>query len=124
MIFNSLGGVLAASLLALSLGTGCESDGGHAKGTHTMPDGTTMADTSNALMCPKCETVWIANTVDQGLKSQRLVSKREMKCEMCDKMAESYIKDGEKALHECADCKTTPVAVKRQKVVHLKGSHG
>jgi hypothetical protein len=114
MIPKSIGGILAASLLTVTLGlTGCTSAGGHAEGTHTMPDGTTMAGTSHALMCPKCETVWIMDTIGQGGRSERLASKRDMTCPSCEAMAASYMKDGEKVLHDCPDCKVTPIAVNR-----------
>lgn len=114
MIPKSIGGILVASLFAVTFGlTGCTSEGGHAEGTHTMPDGTTMAGTSHALMCAKCETMWVLATVGQGGRSERFASKREMTCPTCETMAASYMKDGDKVLHECPTCKVTPVVVQR-----------
>jgi hypothetical protein len=79
-----------------------------------MPDGTAMAGTDHALMCPKCETVWTTHYVDQNTKTARMVSKRNMVCPTCDQMAEAYMKDGEKVLHECPDCKVTPIPLAPQ----------
>lgn len=126
MRITSFGGVISAALLGLVLaGTGCESDGGHAKGTHTMPDGTVMAGTSHELMCPKCETVWTSTLTDQGMKSQRLVSKSGMTCPTCDNMAAAYMKDGEKVLHDCPECKVTPVVLKPTTPTPMpRGPHG
>ncbi len=122
MINGLIGNVIGASLLAIALAAaGCESAGGHKSGTHTMPDGTTMSGTSHAMMCPKCETVW-TKTDAPGGKGQRLASKGAMKCPTCDKMAEAYMKDGSATLHNCPECKVTPVDVATPALP--KGEHG
>jgi len=117
-MFTKSFSLMAASLFigALAL-VGCKTDK-HAEGTHTMPDGTTMAGTSHALMCPKCETVWTSDVIGQGSRSEKLSSKREMTCPTCDTMAAAYFLDGEKVLHDCPDCKVTPIPVNRSSEIH------
>lgn len=126
MGFKSFGGVFSATLVGLVLASaGCESDGGHAKGPHTMPDGTAMAGTSHDIMCSKCETVWTTTMTDQGMKSQRMSSKSGMTCPTCDAMAVAYMKDGEKVLHNCPECNVTPVALMPATPTPMpRGPHG
>ncbi len=62
------------------------------------------------MMCPKCETVWVAECKRHGpRKVTRLSYSREMTCPDCDVMANSQLlKDGKVILHECPACKVTP----------------
>jgi len=70
---------------------------------------TESAASEMALMCPKCETVWIHEPQwTAGLKDRVYVSTAGMTCPTCDKMAKSYFKDGKVVLHNCPDCKVTP----------------
>lgn len=120
MLNGLLGGLVGISLMAMGV-AGCESSGGHKSGTHTMPDGTTMSGTSHAVMCPKCETVWTTYDAPGG-KPNRMARKGAMECPECDKMATAYMKDGEKVLHNCPDCKVTPVEIKKTSP-NPKGGH-
>lgn len=75
------------------------------------------ADRTDALAggmyCPKCETVWVTKPVSQGTKVATLQSERKMTCPTCDATAASQLKgDGTTMLHECPECKGTPVMVK------------
>ena len=82
------------------------------------------AAASDGMMCPKCETVWVARVVGQGTKVQRLVSERNMTCPDCDQMAKSQLTgDGKVMLHECPTCKVTPQRVRRTTISHPKATH-
>ena len=111
---KSFRGLVAASVLAVGLGlAGCQSDKPeHGKGHHHMEDGTAMAGTDHYLMCTKCETVWKTVKVGEHTRAERLISKKDMTCPHCNEMAAAYVKDGEKVLHDCPDCKVTPVELK------------
>ena len=69
----------------------------------------TSAKSEMALMCPKCETVWVRKPHwTAGFRDRVYISKSEMTCPTCDKMAKSYFEDGKSVLHNCPDCKVTP----------------
>ena len=86
-------------------GTGCASKG-------ERPVTTPLAVTGG-MYCPKCEMVWVTRPVGQGTKVARMQSERKMKCPTCDATAASYLTtDGKVMLHECPECKVTPVVVK------------
>ena len=64
------------------------------------------------------------DTVGQGTKMQRLSASPGMTCPDCDAMAASYMKDGEKVLHNCETCKVTPTVLKPAgPLTHPKGTH-
>jgi hypothetical protein len=75
-----------------------------------------------AMTCPKCETVWVTRLADQGSKTQRMVSERQMTCPECDVTARGYLKDGNTVLHDCTSCKTTMIPVKPAEATSPKGS--
>lgn len=109
--------VLASVLLGGALaGAGCAS--GEKGGANA------STDASGAMMCPKCETIWVANISHQGTKIQRLTSEKKMICEDCDEMATAYLKGDKKILHNCPTCKVTPQAVAPTVPSHPKGTHG
>ena len=94
-----------AAVLGLSLAVGCTSTGdGKPK--------TTPLAISGGMYCPRCEMVWVTRPVGQGTKMARLQSKRKMQCPTCNAMAASYLtSEGKVMLHECPECKATPVVV-------------
>ncbi len=108
--------VAAVSLAAL-VAAGCASGNGGSDGG---------SSASGGMMCPKCETVWVSETVGQGTKVQRLAYDRKMTCPDCDAMAKSQLMgDGKVMLHECATCKVTPKALSPSpELTHPKGTHG
>ena len=92
----------AAGIPLLFLGAGCASNA-------DKPVTTPLAITG-AMSCPKCETVWVHRPVGQGTKVARLQSERKMQCPTCDAAAASYLTgDGKVMLHECPECKATPI---------------
>lgn len=95
--------VLAAGLLV----TGCSS------AEKASDEGASMA-----VMCPKCETVWIREYTDHGPHTRTLVTKPGMTCPTCDKMAKAYLEDQKMVMHECPDCKVTPKVVTRPSREH------
>ena len=96
----------AAGILGLLLAGGCASKSGGDGST------TTPLAVTGGMYCPKCETVWVHQPVAQGSKVARLQSERKMQCPTCDSTAASYLTgDGKVMLHECPDCKATPVAL-------------
>ena len=96
-------GFLAVAALAV----GCSSNGdgggdGGRRGGHA----------SHGMMCPKCETVWTAESTSTGTKVQKLSTGKGMTCPDCDAMARSQLTaDGKVMLHECDMCKVTPQAL-------------
>ncbi|HMP89695.1 MAG TPA: hypothetical protein PJ991_05815 [Kiritimatiellia bacterium] len=65
---------------------------------------TTKADEADAaIMCPKCETVWVKTVSRQGRKAETYVSTKKMKCEDCKNAVESFIATGE-FKHTCKTC--------------------
>lgn len=104
-----------AALAGLALVAGCASNG-------TKPTTTPLA-VSGGMYCPKCEMVWVTRPVGQGTKVARLQSERKMKCPTCDTTAASYLtSEGKVMLHECPECKVTPVLV--QPTTEPTGSAG
>ena len=82
------------------------------------------ATPGNAMMCPKCETVWVPQVTAQGTKIQRMVSEKEMNCPECDAMAAAYIQDNKMVLHDCPKCKVTPQPLKLgPTITHPIGTH-
>ena len=105
-----------ASILGMAMGwaalSGCASGG--------RPEGRA----SHALMCPTCQTVWMTELKDQGMKTQRMVAKPGMICPDCDAMATAYLQDGKLVLHNCDRCKVTPsVLTSSSDPTHAKGTH-
>ena len=98
--------VLPAAVLGLVVGAGCASKG-DGNGSTTTPLAVT-----GGMSCPKCETVWVSYPVGQGTKTARIQSERRMQCPTCDATAASYLTgDGKVMLHECPECKVTPMAL-------------
>ena len=107
---------LAVSAAALVWLAGCAATdhGGH--GRHSDVSG---------MVCPKCETVWVAprSTGSGSPKVQAMHWGREMVCPDCDATASAYFKDGEKVLHDCPTCKVKPQPAKPYTPTHPKGTH-
>jgi len=102
----------ASFVLGAGILTGCASQ--------TQP--ATASDTPRAMMCPKCETVWVAKTTGQGTKVQQFTSEKKMVCPECDQMAQSYLQqDGQRVLHNCPTCQVTPTVVTPLQPSHPKG---
>jgi hypothetical protein len=113
------------SLVSMALGlttlAGCAST----RGTESSKP-TATASATAAMSCPKCETVWIRETTGQGTKIQRFASKQAMTCPDCDATAAAYLKDGEKVLHDCPQCRVAPTPltpVPAPQPSHPKGTH-
>lgn len=98
--------VLGASLLA-----GCASNARPAND----------ATVSAAMMCPKCETVWVRNVTGQGTKVQSFSSEKKMVCPDCDQTARAYLQGDKTVLHNCPMCKVTPQVVTPTEPSHPKG---
>ena len=94
--------VIAGSFIASTVLVGCAAGGSKASSSTALAEG---------MICPTCETVWVTQVVDQGAKTQRLSSTRQMTCPRCDATAASYLKGENKVLHNCPDCKATLVPV-------------
>jgi len=99
-----VGGLGAGILFA----TGCASDGQTTKAdvqTHAYSDG---------MMCPACETVWVTERTKHGPRNvNRLTTSREMTCPTCETTAQRVLlEDGTVQLHECPECKVTPMKIK------------
>lgn len=70
--------------------------------------GRTADASDHAVMCPKCETIWVRERSSIGARDvQRFSLKRDMTCPTCDKAAAAYLQDGKTVLHDCPDCKVT-----------------
>ena len=112
----SFASLLAVGLVCAAL-SGCASKGMEDEGSsHSMATG--------GMMCPTCKTVWTFDTVGQGTRMQRLEAQPGMTCPTCDEMAASYVKDGEKVVHDCPTCKVTPMVLKPGAAPsHTKGTH-
>ena len=93
--------IVASFVLSAGLITGCASTNRPAA----------ASEASAGMMCPKCETVWVSKTTDQGLKTQRLAFDRKMICPECDEQARAYLEEGKTVLHNCPTCKVTPRVV-------------
>ena len=105
--------IAGALLLTGALGMmGCQSSSKTASGDH-------------ALVCPKCETIWVAqNKMFSGPREvHRLQYQPQMSCPTCDKTATAYFEDGQMALHECPDCKVTPRIYKSHPIDHAGHKH-
>ena len=83
------------------------------------------ASSDHALVCPKCETVWVAEKkVFSGPREvHRLQYKPAMSCPTCDKTAKAYFEGGGMALHECPDCKAAPRVYKPHPIDHAGHKH-
>ena len=94
---SMLGTILGAALVMVA----CEST----------PNGGMKAAnaTDHAVVCPKCETIWIARPTRTGPRNiDRLQYSRAMTCPTCEKMAAAYLQGEKVVMHECPDCKATP----------------
>ena len=110
--------VAAMALVFCAAGVGCASKDGH-EDHHG-----SSAASGGGMMCPTCKTVWTFDTTGQGTRMQRLEAKPGMTCPTCDAMAASYMKDGQKVLHDCETCKVTPIALTPGVAPqHEKGTH-
>ena len=109
--------VSALALMGLFVVSGCASSADSAKA-----DGLTRG-----MYCPKCETVWVAKPMHQGTKVATMQSERKMTCATCDATAAKVLNsDGTIMLHECPECKATPVIVQPSNPPKLNaptGSH-
>jgi hypothetical protein len=106
-----LTGLVASAVTAVG---GCASNGG-GHGGH--------AD-SQGMMCPTCETVWVApKGAAAGSKVQAMTWGRGMVCPDCDAMAKAYFKDGQSVLHDCPTCKVAPRPTTTHTPTHPKGTH-
>ena len=109
----SFGAILVAAATGLLGGCASSDHSGHAR--HA---------SSQGMMCPKCETVWIGPEIKgQGTKVQAYQWGREAVCPDCDVMAQAYFKDGEKVLHDCPTCKVKPRPATPYTPTHPKGTH-
>jgi hypothetical protein len=73
------------------------------------------------MTCPKCETVWVTQVTDQGLKTQRLASERKMTCPDCDTSATAALQEGKSTPHNCPTCQVTLTPVKPAKIASPRG---
>ena len=107
-------GLLCTCVALLALASACASKGHEDK-----------AAASTAMMCPKCETVWVRESSMIGSKNIAVwSSKPAMTCPECDAMAKSQLQDdGKVMLHACPTCKVTPVRVDPAQASHAKGTH-
>ena len=108
-----LTGLFASAVVAIG---GCASNNGGGHAGHS---------DSSGMMCPKCETVWVAPTGTRAASSkvQALTWGRGMVCPDCDAMAKAYFKDGQTVLHDCPSCKVTPRPTTPHTPTHPKGTH-
>jgi hypothetical protein len=113
------------SIVSMALGlttlAGCASTRGGSGGADAA---TTSAGA--AMSCPTCETVWVREVTGQGSKIQRFSSRKQMVCPDCDTSATAYLKDGQKVLHNCPQCKVTPTPLTPTPASppsHPKGTH-
>ena len=60
-------------------------------------------DEGKAVMCPKCETVWVKTPKQVGGKAWTYVSTKKMKCADCRNAVESFFATGE-LKHTCSTC--------------------
>lgn len=83
------------------------------------------APLDHAVMCSKCETVWVPEASGQGTKVTVMRSTAKMTCPTCDATAKGHLTSGGKlVLHECPDCKVTPQRVSSvHRPTHPKGTH-
>lgn len=88
----------------LSLAAGCASD----EGMSASKDA--PQELSDAMMCPTCETVWVAEPGPRGTRGlSRMNSDRQMTCPTCEGMAEEMLMgDGGMEPHNCPECEMTP----------------
>ena len=109
------GGSLVAAAGALWLG-GCAATNDSGQGRHSDVSG---------MMCPKCETVWVAPRTSGSAspKVEALHWGRETVCPDCDAMAVSYFKGGQQMLHDCPMCGETPPPASPYTPTHPKGTH-
>ena len=110
---------LAGVTMITALLAGCASN------TSSNRAATVPLAVKGGMYCPKCETVWVSQMVDQGTKVARLQSRREMTCPTCDATAANYLtSDGKVQLHECPECKVMPIPVRpAPQPSHPKGTH-
>ena len=101
----------ASFILGASVLTGCTST---ARPTND-------AQASTAMMCPKCETVWVRHVTGQGTKTQSFSSDKKMICPDCDNTARAYLEGDKAVLHNCPTCKVTPQVVTPTEASHPKG---
>ena len=100
--------VPVTGLLGLFLAAGCASNGDGKRAE------TTQLGLTDGMYCPKCETVWVTRPGGPASKGMATMqSERKMKCPTCDSTAASHLMgDGKVMLHECPECKATPVMMK------------
>lgn len=110
--------VLFATVLASSLGLGLLFAGGcSSTGQSASSDSQAHKDVQG-MMCPGCETVWVRDSKAPS-KYNRMTSSKKMTCETCDKTAQAVLVEGGKVqLHNCPDCKVTPVLVDKERPKH------
>ena len=96
-----VGGFSAVLLLV----AGCSSAGGaRQSGDHGAMQG---------MMCPKCQTVWVAGPATSGPRHVTTLSRSpQTTCPDCDAAARSHLMDGQTTLHECPTCKVVPVQIR------------
>jgi hypothetical protein len=109
--------IVAACVALGALASACASKGNEQEGA--------SASEAGAMMCAKCETVWVREPKMIGPKNVTVYSsKASMSCPDCDAMAKSQLmEDGKVVLHACPMCKVTPVRVDRAPASHAKGTH-
>ena len=114
------GGIMMAAAAATLLG-GCAANNEN----NNPHEGHARHGDIAGMMCPKCETVWVAPKVAPGgsPKVQAMQWGRETVCPDCDMMAQAYFKDGQKVLHDCPTCKVAPRPATKITPAHPKGTH-
>jgi Zn finger protein HypA/HybF involved in hydrogenase expression len=113
--------IKSITVSALTLGLGLVAAGCQANSKDS-----SATSTDHALMCAKCETVWVPEVRGQGTKVTVLTSAAKMTCPTCDSMAKSHLTgDGKVQLHDCPDCKVAPKPVfsGTPRPTHPKGTH-
>lgn len=86
---------LIVALMGLTIALGSAA---RAESENSKPD-----EADAAIMCPKCETVWVKKVSRPGRNAETYRSAKKMKCEDCKNAVENFIATGE-FKHNCKSC--------------------
>ena len=94
-----------------------------AAGCQSASSGNSTHKYERGMMCPGCETVWVLESSGPAGRVNSFRSSRKMTCATCDKTAQAVlVEGGQVQLHNCPQCKVTPVLLDkaRPKYDHRK----